>query len=147
VCFEITESTLMHDMERVIGVLHALRELGAYLSIDDFGTGFSSLSYLKRFPVEALKIDRSFVDGLGRNPEDSSIVRAVVELAHALGVAAVAEGVETPSQLAALRDIGCDFAQGYLLGRPLPPEVINERIAADVVSWQATADGLIKPVG
>ena len=94
--------------------------MGVHLSIDDFGTGYSSLSYLKRFPVEALKIDRSFIDGLGREHEDTSIVEAIVTLAHALGLTAVAEGLETETQLEALRVIGCDYAQGYLLGRPLP---------------------------
>ena len=105
-----------------IEALRALRDLGVHLSIDDFGTGYSSLSYLKRFPVSALKIDRSFIDGLGREHEDTSIVEAIVTLAHALGLTAVAEGLETPTQLEALRVIGCDYAQGFLLGRPLPAE-------------------------
>ena len=85
------------------------------------------MSYLKRFPVEALKVDRSFVDGLGREPEDSAICTAVVSLAHALGLRAVAEGVETPEQLAELRTLGCELGQGYLFGRPAPPEQFGSR--------------------
>ena len=107
-----------------------------HLSIDDFGTGYSSLSYLKRFPVSALKIDRSFIDGLGHDHEDTSIVEAIVTLAHALGLTAVAEGLETPTQLDALRVIGCDYAQGFLLGRPLPAELIGDSPADDLTAWQ-----------
>ena len=120
VCLELTENALMQNAASATEALRALRDLGVHLSIDDFGTGYSSLSYLKRFPVEALKIDRSFIDGLGHEREDTSIVEAIVTLAHALGLTAVAEGLETPTQLEALRVIGCDYAQGYLLGRPLP---------------------------
>ncbi len=125
ICLEITENTLMHDTDSVLGAMHALRKQGIHFSIDDFGTGYSSLSYLKRFPVESLKIDRGFVDGLGQEAGDTSIVEAVVNLAHTLGLAAVAEGVETEGQLRVLRAIGCDLAQGYLLGRPLPPDQIR----------------------
>jgi EAL domain-containing protein (putative c-di-GMP-specific phosphodiesterase class I) len=114
VWLEITESTLMQDAESTILALRALRALGVHLAIDDFGTGYSSLSYLKRFPVEALKVDMSFVDGLGREPEDTAIVTACVSLAHALGLSAIAEGVETPVQLAELRTLGCELAQGFL---------------------------------
>ena len=122
VWLEITESTLMRDAESAVVTLRALRALGVHLSVDDFGTGYSSMSYLKRFPVESLKVDRSFIDGLGRDPEDSAICTAVVSLAHALGLRAVAEGVETPEQLAELRTLGCEMGQGYLFGRPAPAE-------------------------
>jgi len=135
VWLEITESTLMHDAESAISALRALRAQGVHLAVDDFGTGYSSLSYLKRFPVEALKVDQTFVDGLGREPEDSAIVSAVVSLAHALGLVAVAEGLETPVQLGELRVLGCDQAQGYLFGRPQPARVIGERPADDLRSW------------
>ena len=122
VWLEITESTLMRDAESAVSMLHALTALGVHLSVDDFGTGYSSMTYLKRFPVEALKVDRSFVDGLGTEPEATAICTAVVSLAHALGMRAVAEGVETPDQLASLRTLGCELAQGYLFGRPAPPD-------------------------
>jgi EAL domain-containing protein (putative c-di-GMP-specific phosphodiesterase class I) len=121
----------------VTDVLVALRGQGVHLSVDDFGTGYSSLSYLKKFPVEALKIDRSFVDGLGSEPEDTSIVEAIVTLAHSLGMTAVAEGLETPLQLQALRTLGCDFAQGYLLGTPKPASVLGDHPADDLTPWQA----------
>ena len=116
---EITESVLMEEVEATAETLRALKNLGVGLSIDDFGTGYSSLSYLKRFPVDTLKIDRSFVDGLGIDPEDHAIVDAVVSLAHALGLKVVGEGVETQAQIQELRRLGCDAAQGYLLGRPV----------------------------
>jgi diguanylate cyclase (GGDEF)-like protein/PAS domain S-box-containing protein len=124
---EITETTLMGDAEAAVTTLRALRALGVHLAVDDFGTGYSSMTYLKRFPVEALKVDRSFVDGLGREPEDTAICTAVVSLAHALGLRAVAEGVETPDQLAELRTLGCELAQGYLFGRPAPADTYGAR--------------------
>jgi EAL domain-containing protein (putative c-di-GMP-specific phosphodiesterase class I) len=135
VWLELTESALMRDAEATIASLHALRELGVKLAVDDFGTGYSSMSYLKRFPVQALKVDRTFVDGIGREPEDSAICTAVVSLAHALGLRAVAEGVETPEQLAELRTLGCELAQGYLFGRPAPAEEWGER--PDEQLWAA----------
>jgi diguanylate cyclase (GGDEF)-like protein/PAS domain S-box-containing protein len=135
VCFEITEYTLMHEASSLADALRVLRGQGLHFSIDDFGTGYSSLSYLKRFPVEALKIDRSFVDGLGEEAEDTSIVEAIVTLAHSLGLTAVAEGVETPRQLEILRTLGCDFAQGYLFGRPQSPEVLGDHPADDLTAW------------
>ncbi|MGO9874960.1 MAG: putative bifunctional diguanylate cyclase/phosphodiesterase [Acidimicrobiia bacterium] len=136
VVLELTENTLMQDTASTVDALHALRSQGVHLSIDDFGTGYSSLAYLKRFPVESLKIDRSFIDGLGQESEDTSIVEAIIRLAHALELSAVAEGLETPTQLETLRTLGCDFAQGYLLGRPLPAEVIGDFPADDLTPWQ-----------
>ena len=120
VFLEITETVLMRDAPESLAVLEELQGLGVSLSIDDFGTGYSSLSYLKQFPVEVLKIDRSFVDGLGQDAEDLAIVRAIVALADSLGMTTVAEGVETPAQLEVLRQVGCTAVQGYLLGRPAP---------------------------
>ncbi|MFN8035270.1 MAG: EAL domain-containing protein [Acidimicrobiia bacterium] len=137
VWLEITESTLARDAESTISVLRALRAQGVHLAVDDFGTGYSSMSYLKRFPVEALKIDRSFVDGLGRDPEDTAIVTATVSLAHALGLIAVAEGVESPIQIAELRTLGCEAAQGYLFGSPLPVDALGDRPAFDRRTWEA----------
>jgi EAL domain-containing protein (putative c-di-GMP-specific phosphodiesterase class I) len=137
-CLELTENTLMHDATTTIDALDALRSQGVHLSIDDFGTGYSSLSYLKRFPVGSLKIDRSFIDGLGTDPEDTSIVQAIVTLAHSLNLAAVAEGLETSTQLEILRTLGCDYAQGYLLGRPLAPDAIGERPADELMTWTSS---------
>jgi EAL domain-containing protein (putative c-di-GMP-specific phosphodiesterase class I) len=115
---EITESTLMHDATGSTTTLRALKALGVELAIDDFGTGYSSLAYLKRFPVDTLKIDRSFVDGLGQDPQDAAIVRSIVALAQTLELTVTAEGIETASQESELAAIGCDLGQGYLLGRP-----------------------------
>ena len=119
-CLEITETALMADPAAGLKVLQDLRSLGVELAIDDFGTGYSSLSYLKRFPVDVLKIDRSFVDGLGDDPEDTAIVTAIISLGRALGLRVVAEGVETERQLAELRRLGCDRAQGFMFARPGP---------------------------
>jgi diguanylate cyclase (GGDEF)-like protein/PAS domain S-box-containing protein len=119
--FEITESTLMEDAEGSVATLRELKALGVQLAIDDFGTGYSSLAYLKRFPVDFLKIDRSFVSGLDTESEDAVIVKAVVELGRALGLGVVAEGVETDGQLAELERIGCELAQGYRWSMPCPP--------------------------
>lgn len=119
ICLEITESVLMEDSS--VGAMQSLRDLGVRLSIDDFGTGYSSLGYLKRFPVDSVKVDRSFVDGLGTDSEDSAIVTAVVSLGHALGLSVVAEGVETSGQLQELLRLGCDRAQGYWFSGPRDP--------------------------
>jgi diguanylate cyclase (GGDEF)-like protein len=123
---EITESVLMEEVEATAETLRGLKSLGLHLSVDDFGTGYSSLSYLKRFPVDTLKIDRSFVDGLGTDAEDSAIVAAVVSLARALNLSVVAEGVERVEQVHELRRLGCDSAQGFLLGRPVPADAFAE---------------------
>jgi len=122
---EITETALMADVKAATVALRELRSLGLHLAVDDFGTGYSSLTYLKRFPVEAIKVDRTFVNGLGIDLEDSTIVEAVVNLGHSLGLSVVAEGVETPLQLSRLREIGCDRGQGYLFGRPRPAELVE----------------------
>lgn len=117
---EITESMIMGDAEHNVDVLGRLKDLGVRVAVDDFGTGYSSLAYLKRFPVDMLKVDKSFVDGLGENPEDMAIVEAVVNLARALGLRTVAEGIETTGQLDRLRVLGCELGQGYYFSRPLP---------------------------
>jgi diguanylate cyclase (GGDEF)-like protein/PAS domain S-box-containing protein len=122
---EMTEGVLIDGGDSVVGELDRLTKAGVGLAIDDFGTGHGSLSYLRRFPVDTLKIDRSFVAGLGANRHDSAIVEAVAALSHSLDLTTVAEGVETPDQLAALRAMGCHRAQGFLLGRPVPPEDIG----------------------
>jgi diguanylate cyclase (GGDEF)-like protein/PAS domain S-box-containing protein len=125
ICLEITESVLMGDAGSTSETLEALRDLGVRLGVDDFGTGYSSLVYLKRFPVDLLKIDRTFTDGLGREPDDTAIVTAVVGLAHSLGLTAVAEGVETADQVAALRTLGCDVGQGFFFSDPVPAGEID----------------------
>ena len=117
---EVTESMVMQDVDMVIGTLRRLRSLGIGIGIDDFGTGYSSLAYLKRFPVKRLKIDRSFVRDLNGSGEGRVIPKVIIDLAHALGVSVVAEGVETAEQLHTLAELGCDEAQGYFLGRPMP---------------------------
>ena len=127
---EITETALMSDVKAATIALRNLRSLGLHLSVDDFGTGYSSLTYLKRFPVEAIKVDRTFVKGLGIDAEDTTIVEAVVNLGKSLGLAVVAEGVETPLQLSRLREMGCDRAQGYLFGRPRPAALIEAERAS-----------------
>ena len=118
---ELTEGLLLESSAGTIETLEALRRLGVNLVLDDFGTGYSSLGYLRRYPIDVLKIDRAFVDDLGGNGDgDSAIVEAIVAMAHALGMSAVAEGVETCGQLARLTELECDYVQGYHLGRPLP---------------------------
>jgi len=119
VCLEITEGTFMQDPERALAVLHELHALGVHLSIDDFGTGFSSLSYMKKLPVHELKIDSTFVQGMATSDKDVAIVRSTIELAHNLGLKVVAEGVEDERCLDRLRGMGCDIAQGYLLAKPM----------------------------
>jgi diguanylate cyclase (GGDEF)-like protein len=117
--FEVTERTLMAHGDRGVETFHALRDLGVHVTIDDFGTGYSSLLYLKQFPADALKIDRSFVDGLGEDSGDSAIVAAVISLAHQLDLTVIAEGVERPEQVSYLRRLGCEEAQGFLWGEPM----------------------------
>ncbi|PYM49981.1 MAG: hypothetical protein DME16_07585 [Candidatus Rokuibacteriota bacterium] len=128
---EITESTVMQDAPVTLTKLTELKELGVRLAIDDFGTGYSSLGYLKRFPVDTLKIDRSFVKGLSPDGGDNAIVRAVVTVAKSLNMDVTAEGVETEAQLAELRALGCDRWQGFLFARPVSPERVAPLLASD----------------
>lgn len=128
---EITETTAMQNAEISIVILQNLRRLGVRIAIDDFGTGYSSLLYLKRLPVSELKIDRGFVHDLTFRKEDVAIVEAVVTLANKLGLRVVAEGVETPEQRDLLMELGCDYLQGYLLGRPVHPETLLGLVTAD----------------
>ena len=127
---EITESAIMADVAAAGAVLSALKELGVTLVMDDFGTGYSSISCLKRFPVDMLKIDRSLVEGMDADPEGLAIVSATIALAHGLGLAMVAEGVETAGELEKLRSLGCDFAQGYHWQKPLPAEQATRLLVA-----------------
>jgi Amt family ammonium transporter len=116
---EMTESVLMDDAGAAITILESLKELDVRLGIDDFGTGYSSLAYLRRFPMDVLKIDRSFVDGVGQDLEATAIVAAIVSLADTLGLTTIAEGVETSLQRNSLLSLGCSRAQGYLFARPV----------------------------
>ncbi|MGJ4993706.1 sensor domain-containing protein [Bradyrhizobium sp. HKCCYLS3077] len=117
---EITEGVLIEDFDRGVSLLRRLKALGVRVSMDDFGSGYSSLSYLQAFPFDKIKIDRAFVMNLGRNPQSAAIIRAVIGLGHGMNMSIVAEGVETPEQLGFLAEQGCDSVQGYLLGKPLP---------------------------
>jgi EAL domain-containing protein (putative c-di-GMP-specific phosphodiesterase class I) len=122
---EITEGLLLEDSTGTVETLRALQALGVRLVLDDFGTGYSSLGYLQRYPLDALKVDRSFVAALGEDGRgDGAIVEAIVGMARALGMPTVPEGVETEGQLARLAALGCDYAQGFHLARPLPPAEI-----------------------
>ena len=122
---EVTESVLVMDIARIGSMMRKIRELGVHIALDDFGTGFSSLLYLQGLPIDRLKVDRSFVSGLGSGDSDPTIVSTVVELAHKLGLRVVAEGVETEAELGAVEAMGCDEAQGFLLGRPGPAELFT----------------------
>ena len=132
---EITESTLMEDTEVSMRRLSKLRALDVRLAVDDFGTGYSSLAYLRRMPVDFLKIDKAFVDGVTGDAHESALARAVVKLSHTLGLAAVAEGIEHRAQLDVLRSLGCEYGQGLLLAPPEPPERITERLLSPEPLW------------
>ena len=121
----------MHDADQALDQLVALKGLGVRLAVDDFGTGYSSLACLQRFPIDALKIDKSFVSGLGSQEHETRVVEAIVSVARALDLRTIAEGVETRGQLATLAALGCDQVQGYLLGRPMPLDQLDTVLAAD----------------
>ncbi len=123
---ELTEHTLIEDVEEARRTLQRLKDMGVRVSIDDFGTGYSSLSYLKRFPIDTLKIDQSFIDDITTDPDDAAISQAIVGLARTLRMQVIAEGVETAEQLEFVRDLGCDAVQGYVYSRPVPPESVQE---------------------
>jgi EAL domain-containing protein (putative c-di-GMP-specific phosphodiesterase class I) len=133
---EVTESALMVDRQRAAEVLGRFRALGVRVAVDDFGTGYSSLAYLKQLPVDELKIDKAFVEHLASSAQDSAIVRAIVGLAHELGMGVVAEGVEDRATWQALRRAGCDTAQGYLMSRALP--------ATDIPAWLAASESHVR---
>jgi len=126
---EITETGVMQDVARAVAVLRELRSLGVRLSVDDFGTGQSSLAYLKQLPIHEVKIDKAFVLGLADDDGDAAIVRAAIDLGHALGLRVVAEGVEDVVTLRLLADRGCDLVQGYHVSRPLPADGIPRWLA------------------
>jgi EAL domain-containing protein (putative c-di-GMP-specific phosphodiesterase class I) len=125
---ELTESVLMQEGDSTAGLLESLSACGISLALDDFGTGYSSLSYLKRFPIKRVKIDRSFVRDIDTSEGDAALARAVIAMAHGLGVDVVAEGIESLEQLAKLRRYGCDEGQGYFLGRPVIPSEVPQLV-------------------
>jgi diguanylate cyclase (GGDEF)-like protein len=134
---EFTESTAMENADNTINMLGQLKKLGVQLSIDDFGTGYSSLSYLHRLPFDTLKIDRSFVCAVGENGENSEVLQTIISLAKNLKMRVIAEGIETVSQLNLLRNLGCDYGQGFLLAKPLPKEAA-EKMLYEHVTWLPT---------
>ena len=130
---EVTETALVHHegagWERSQADLVALHDEGVRIAIDDFGTGFSSLGHLRHFPVDMIKVDRSFIQGMEEETKDAAIAANLVTLAHALGVLAIAEGIESDGQLSSLRDLGCDLAQGFLFARPMPAAQVQSVLA------------------
>ena len=126
---ELTESAMLHELEQVVATLEALHGMGVSLALDDFGTGYASLSHLKSFPLDRLKVDRTFIANLA-DDRDAAIVRSLIELGHRLGLRVVAEGVESEEQLAALRRLGCDTVQGHAVGRPLSAVEIGRWLSA-----------------
>jgi EAL domain-containing protein (putative c-di-GMP-specific phosphodiesterase class I) len=123
---ELTESSIMKEPEQAIEKLHELKLMGIKVAIDDFGTGYSSLNYLKRFPIDTLKIDKTFVADVCRDPHDTAIVRAIITLGHALDLTVIAEGVETQEQLQYLSSLGCDVVQGFLFSKSLSAPAFEE---------------------
>jgi diguanylate cyclase (GGDEF)-like protein len=135
---EITESTIMADPDRAIEILRELRAMGVRVSVDDFGTGYSSMSYLKILPVDELKVDRSFVRDMTREVNDTILVQSAIDLGHNLGLSVVAEGVEDAATLDAVRSLGADVIQGYLLGRPMPEELLRRWVTERLDERAAT---------
>ncbi len=138
---ELTESTVMENADHVIDILHELKRLGVRISIDDFGTGYSSLSYLRRIPLDVLKIDRSFISDVDTDPDSSTLVNIIITLGHSLGHQVLAEGIESEDQRAYLSRQGCDLAQGFHLGRPIPATEFEAHLRARVDSATAPAPG------
>jgi EAL domain-containing protein (putative c-di-GMP-specific phosphodiesterase class I) len=141
---EITESVMIQDMELAIGRLTELKSLGVRLAIDDFGTGYSSLNYVRRFPVDILKVDKSFIDGVTEGGESSALTAAVIELAGILNLKPVAEGIERADQLERLLDLHCDLGQGFYFAKPLPGADL-ESLLTERLAMQAEADAMAGP--
>ncbi|MDX6604401.1 MAG: hypothetical protein QOF23_910, partial [Solirubrobacterales bacterium] len=138
---EITESVLVEESASAISSLEALNEIGVRLVLDDFGTGYSSLAYLNRFPFHALKIDRSFVDALGIEQERTAIVEAIIGMARALSLDVIAEGVENEVQLAELRRLGCDYAQGHLFHQAMPQAEVTRLLGEGALGYSGISPG------
>ncbi len=135
---EITESMVMQNTEQAIKLLAAIKRMGVRLAIDDFGTGYSSMAYLKRFPIDTLKIDRSFIREIPKNAEDNAIAEAIISMGKALGLTVVAEGIETPEQETFLRNHGCDETQGYFFSKPIAPDEFSELLRQHMISQLKT---------
>jgi EAL domain-containing protein (putative c-di-GMP-specific phosphodiesterase class I) len=146
IVFEITESVLVRDIETAVRRLNELKALGVRIAIDDFGTGYSSLNYLRRFPIDILKIDKSFVDGVARGPEDASFAAAIITLAEQLHLNTVAEGVETEEQRLALVVLGAQAAQGYFFSRPISADQMLDLVMKSEGETPRSADRLEEPV-
>jgi len=129
-CLEITEAALIEDIETVRQQLVMVRDLGVLLAVDDFGTGYSSVSYVRQFPLDSVKIDKSFVQGLTSGVEDAAIAHAIIKMAHALGLSTVAEGVENADELARLQQLGCDLVQGFYFAEPMTADAVDGLMAA-----------------
>lgn len=145
--FELTEGILMQAVDETLRILRVIKERGAKISVDDFGTGYSSLSYLRQFPLDTLKVDKSFVDGLITDVNDAAITAAIVRMAHSLNLEVVAEGVEKDEQLKMLAGLGCDLVQGYLLGRPLPAADLVQHLRTTVHSHEQLAANSLSKIG
>ena len=142
-CLEITESNVMQNVENTVELLHELKKMGLQLSVDDFGTGYSSLNYLKKFPIDTLKIDRSFVKGIPTDRNDTAISTAIVVLGHSMDLQVVAEGVETAEQLSFLQSLDCDQMQGFYFSRPLPAKLLTDLLKS---GKKLLSNGKLKPV-
>jgi EAL domain-containing protein (putative c-di-GMP-specific phosphodiesterase class I) len=141
---EITESSLLNDVEATTNTLHELRDMGVRLAIDDFGTGYSSLAYLKRLPIDVLKIDQSFVRNLAEDSDDATITKTIINMAKGLGLSTTAEGVETFQQLLLLGSYGCNRMQGYLFGRPVDTETFLSWLKDPPFSWSSEDAACVK---
>jgi predicted signal transduction protein with EAL and GGDEF domain len=144
---EVTESVMIGDTNQAIAILHSIRDQRIMIAMDDFGTGYASLGYLRRFPFDEIKIDRSFVSELGKRDDSVVIVRAIISLAKALGIATVAEGVESEDQFACLRAEGCDEIQGYLISRPMPAEDVLAFLGRAEGAAEGEGEGVPRPAG
>ena len=129
---EITESIMIDSVDKALRCIDELKSMGFQIAIDDFGTGYSSLSYLNKFPADLLKIDKSFIDAMNTSDSSRQYVAAIISMGHVMGFDVISEGVEEPDQLETLKDIGCDFVQGFIWGRPLSAEAVEELVAGIV---------------
>jgi EAL domain-containing protein (putative c-di-GMP-specific phosphodiesterase class I) len=129
---EITESVMIDSAEKALQCINGIKEMGIKIAIDDFGTGYSSLSYLNKFPANLLKIDKSFIDKMNTNDSSKQYVAAIISIGHIMNFKVISEGVEEDDQLDTLRDIGCDFIQGFIWGRPMAPEAAEELVVNSV---------------